>query len=104
MIRAIASSADGQFVLTGSRDRTARLWSRAGVELATYAGHAASVTAVAFSPDGRFALTASDDGTARLWHVSREALVEHADRRLKGRSYTDDHRRRYGELLQGLSR
>jgi WD40 repeat protein len=47
-----------------ARDRTARLRSRSGSELATYAGHAASVTSVAFSPNGRLALTTGDDDTA----------------------------------------
>jgi WD40 repeat protein len=95
----IAFSADGQLLLTGSQDRTAKLWTRAGRELATYRGHAGTVTSVAISPDGRLALTTSEDGIARLWHVSAQALIEHVDRRLKGRTYTDDQRGRYAALL-----
>jgi len=55
-------------VLTGSLDRTARLWSiKDGSNVATLKGHTDVVTDVAFSPNGQLLLTASSDGTARIW-------------------------------------
>ena len=66
-------------ILTGSDDKTARLWDAAGGEVvATFVGHTGSVRAVAFSPDGTRILTGSLDKTARLWSVfkSAEALVD----------------------------
>jgi WD40 repeat protein/tRNA A-37 threonylcarbamoyl transferase component Bud32 len=66
-VRAAAFSPDGQFVLTGSFDRTARLWqTNTGKLLATWP-HPDRVYAVAFSPDGKTAATGSRDGTVRLW-------------------------------------
>ena len=78
-VYAVAFSPDGKRVLTGSYDKTARLWDAAtGEAVATLEGHTGAVDAVAFSPDGKRVLTGSDDKTARLWHVfsSAQAVVD----------------------------
>ncbi len=65
-----AISGDGQWILTGSYDQTARLWELAtGREVRKFEGHTAPVSSVGFSADGSSVLTASDDGTARIWNV-----------------------------------
>jgi WD40 repeat protein len=64
-------SADGTQVLTGSYDKTARLWETAtGKEIRRFEGHSATVLSAVFSPDGRQVLTGSGDGTARLWETA----------------------------------
>jgi len=64
-------------VVTGSLDRTARLWdlkaANAAAQLVVLKGHEDSVTAVAFSPDKRWVVTLSSDTTARLWDLKRWA-------------------------------
>jgi len=68
LVRAVAFSPDGQTVLTGSTDTTARLWdARTGKPLHEPLQHQGEVWAVAFSPDGQTVLTGSTDNTARLW-------------------------------------
>jgi Flp pilus assembly protein TadD len=68
---AVAFSPDGKTVLTGSLDKTARLWSAAsGQELTPPLRHQHSVSAVAFSPDGKTVLTGSSDQTAQLWSAT----------------------------------
>src|ERR1700722_6074493 len=63
-------SPDGKQLLTGSWDKTARLWdTQSGKELRTFMGHDDWVIAVAFSPDGKQVLTGSSDKSARLWDV-----------------------------------
>jgi WD40 repeat protein len=75
-VDAAAFSPDGKLVLTGSADKTARLWETAGGKLvATLSGHEGLVRAVAFSPDGKLVLTGSDDKTARLWETAGGKLV-----------------------------
>jgi TIR domain/WD domain, G-beta repeat len=75
-ITAVAFSPDGKRVLTGSSDKTARLWDAGtGAAVATLEGHTDSVRAVAFSPDGKRVLTGSSDKTARLWDAATGAAV-----------------------------
>ncbi|MEL6836207.1 MAG: WD40 repeat domain-containing protein [Bacteroidota bacterium] len=73
-ISAVAFSPDGQTVLTGSYDGTAKLWNLSGEELQTFPGHGDAISAVAFSPGGDTIATASYDRTARLWSRTGEEL------------------------------
>ena len=68
---AVAFAPDGQTVLSGSDDGTARLWDVAnGEPVQEFLGHEDEVHSVAFGPDGRTVLTGGYDLTARLWAVS----------------------------------
>lgn len=63
-------SPNGEFVVTASEDRTARLWSAYNGDLLDVAvGHTDAVSRARFSPDGSYVLTAARDGTARIWRV-----------------------------------
>jgi WD40 repeat protein/serine/threonine protein kinase len=80
-------SPDGQLLVTGSWDQSAKIWDVAsGVAIRKLAGgHTDYVNSVQFSPDGKLVLTASDDGTARLWDVSSGKPVEPVFRGHQGR-------------------
>ncbi len=76
-ITSVAFSPDEQYVLTGSRDYSARLWDmRTGTTVRTFAGHKGALLSVAFSPDGKTILTASEDATARLWDTATGQLLK----------------------------
>jgi WD40 repeat protein len=72
-VLAIAFSPDGRWILSGSRDQTARLWdATCGKELCRFEGHRrrlgwSGIVGVAFTADGRRAVSASEDGTILLW-------------------------------------
>ncbi len=67
----IAVSADGQLAVSGSRDKTLKVWAIAtGQELHTLRGHTHTVMGVALSADGQLIGSASQDGTVKVWEVS----------------------------------
>ena len=67
----MALSADGRWALSGSEDKTLRLWDvNSGKCLRTFEGHTKTVKSVALSADGRWALSGSHDKTLRVWDVS----------------------------------
>src|SRR5207248_8399401 len=67
-IRSVAFSRDGKKALTGSMDKTMRLWDvETGKQLKKFEGHGSWVWTVAFHPDGKHALSAGSlDKTLRL--------------------------------------
>ncbi len=75
-IDSVVFSPDGRHVLTGSHDKTARVWDAAtGQELFRLIGHTAGIASAAFSPDGKFIATGSDDETVRVWDVATHEQV-----------------------------
>ena len=67
-ITRIAWADDGLSVVSGSADKTVRVWdARTGKETLRGVGHTRSVRAVAFAPNGTFVVSGGDDGTTRVW-------------------------------------
>lgn len=67
---AITVSPDSNYVVTGSRDKSAKLWElSSGREVRSFLGHDFSVTTVDISSDGKFLLTGSNDETVKLWEI-----------------------------------
>ena len=73
-ITTVAISPDNRWLVTGSADKTARLWDLSAKDPAAnpvvLRGHEGPVSAVAISPDNRWLVTGSADKTARLWDLS----------------------------------
>ena len=72
-VTAATFSPDGQYVLTASADKTARVWdAKTAKQLHVYKGHRWGVLSAAFSHDGSRIITGSADNTARIWDVETE--------------------------------
>jgi hypothetical protein len=68
-VQSVAFSPDGQRILTGSGDRTAKVWdAQTGLSLQ---GHTSLVMCVAYSPDGQRILTGSHDRTVKVWDAQK---------------------------------
>ena len=75
-ILAAAISPDGNHIVTGGTDNSARLRDITSVEpVEIRLPHDDDVTAVAFSPDGRLVATGSADDTAAIWDVATGTVV-----------------------------
>jgi WD40 repeat protein len=67
----VVLSGDGKWLVTGSADKTARLWELAtGKQVRVFAGHASGIESLALSADGKWLVTGSWDKTARLWELA----------------------------------
>src|SRR5207248_3185512 len=70
-VYSVAFSPDGQRIITGSTDQTAKVWEAgSGQELLTLKGHSGWIGSVAFSPDGQRIVTGSSDQTAKVWEAA----------------------------------
>jgi tRNA A-37 threonylcarbamoyl transferase component Bud32 len=80
-VNSVAFSPDGKRIVSGSQDRTLRVWdAETGKETLTLKGHTDPVNSAAFSPDGKRIVSGSADGTVKVW----DAETGHETITLKG--------------------
>lgn len=70
--KSLPSPTAAEFMATGSRDKTIKLWNAHGTCLKTLVGHDNWVRALVFHPGGKYLLSVSDDKTLRCWDLSQE--------------------------------
>ncbi len=80
----LALSADGQKLVSGSADRTIKVWNLAtDQEVRTLTGHTQPVLSVALSADGQRLASGSVDRTIKVWNLATDqevySLEAHAD-------------------------
>merc|ERR1712098_240525 len=69
----VVISTDGQFALSGSWDKTMRLWDlNTAMTVRVFTGHTSDVFSVAFSSDNRQIVSGSRDKTLKLWNTLAE--------------------------------
>jgi WD40 repeat protein/serine/threonine protein kinase len=85
LIYSVGFSPDGRWAISGSLDKTLRLWDvRTGRCVRGFEGHTAGVCSVSFSPDGRWAISGSLDMMLRLWDVQTGHCVQTFDGHTEG--------------------
>ena len=76
-VLAVSYSQDGERLVTGGADRTARVWdSDTGKLLADFTDHDGSIGGVAFHPSGELVATASEDRSVRVWRAADGRQVQ----------------------------
>ena len=75
-VNAVAFSPDSKMLISGSHDKTVRLWNvETGELLHTLEDHTDYVLAVAFSPDGNKFASSDGDFTIRLWDTHTNQVL-----------------------------
>jgi hypothetical protein len=70
-VTSVAVTPDGRYVVSGSWDRTVRIWELAtGKEVRRLIGQQGHVESVAVTPDGRYIVSGGNDATLRLWELA----------------------------------
>lgn len=67
-----SANSTAEFMATGSRDKTIKLWDSRGTCFKTLIGHDNWVRALAFHPGGKYLLSVSDDKSLRCWDLTQE--------------------------------
>jgi WD40 repeat protein len=83
MVRSVAISPDGQTLVSGSDDKTIKVWNlHSGELLKTLTGHLSSwflgvsVVCVAISPDGQMLVSGAGDKTIKVWNLHSGELLK----------------------------
>ena len=80
VVSCLSISADGRHVLSGSWDKTLRLWdAHTGESIREFSGHTEGIGGIALSPDGSRAASGAGhvyrDATLRIWDVDSAASL-----------------------------
>jgi len=70
-VKDVIFSLDDKTLITGSWDKTLRVWNKDKFSQRTYEGHTDKVIDVSFSPYGNSLVSASWDKTVRLWDIAK---------------------------------
>jgi platelet-activating factor acetylhydrolase IB subunit alpha len=65
-------SSAAEFMATGSRDKSIRIWDARGNCIKVLNGHDNWVRALVFHPGGKYLLSVADDRTLRCWDLTQE--------------------------------
>lgn len=76
-VTAVAISPDKQWLVSGSSDKTVKLWDfESGQLLKTFKGHGGAITSVCIGPDNRRIVSTGEDNTLKLWDVENGSLLK----------------------------
>jgi len=71
-VTSVGVSVDGQWIASGSEDKTLKIWELTTGRSKTISAHEGAVTAVAFVPGHSAIVSGGGDRTIRLWNTDSE--------------------------------
>jgi WD40 repeat protein len=76
IVNVVAISPNNQYLLSGSNDKTARIWDlKTWKPMHVLKVDSWKVTAIAFTDDSKFCVTGANDGAIKVWEVKTGKLV-----------------------------
>lgn len=80
IVNSIAISKNYKYLLSGSNDKTARLWDlKTFKQIRVLPVNCWKVTAVAFSNDSKYCITACNDGSIKVWETETGKLISQVE-------------------------
>ena len=70
-----AETSSAEYVATGARDKTIKIWDVRGALIKTLVGHDNWVRGLVFHPGGKYLISVGDDKTIRCWDLSEEGRL-----------------------------
>lgn len=76
-IRDVAVTLDGHYIISGSDDRTIKVWEfNTGKEVRTLQGHSSDVSTVDITPNEEYLVSVSGDNTLKIWNFKSGKLTK----------------------------
>jgi WD40 repeat protein len=69
LVRCLAFTEDDKYVVSGSADKSLRVWEASSGKEVLRFPHPDVVTALLLTPDNRYAISACADGLIRMWRL-----------------------------------
>ncbi|PLN76694.1 nuclear distribution protein nudF [Aspergillus taichungensis] len=69
------ATSSAEFIATGARDKTIKLWDSRGNLIKTLVGHDNWVRGLVFHPGGKYLFSVGDDKTIRCWDLAQEGKL-----------------------------
>ncbi|KAI9814568.1 MAG: protein with putative role during mitosis [Pycnora praestabilis] len=66
------ATSSAEFIATGSRDKSIKIWDGRGTLIKTLVGHDNWVRGLVFHPGGKYLISVGDDKTIRCWDLTQE--------------------------------
>lgn len=106
-VSSIAYDPKGKYIVSGSWDKTVKLWDVMIDRTTTFKGHTDWVWSVAFSPDSKKIASASDDKTIKLWDIESGKILKTFkghEREVRFVAFTQDGKQLVSDSMDGTIR